>query len=228
MYASKKNVTLFSHNFHIIEYIFTSLSPVFMYYLFRERDSLNTVSAFYRNITLTLCGSKMSVMQDRDAADTLPDGGDMSIWNKSTLYGAHSLANPTQQQVREQGSSHRILVVEDDSSLANLEADILTAHGYMVAIASNGEMAITVLEQALPDLVLLDLDLSGTINGWDVLQILRTYSATPVLLTSAESAVNRQIRIRGETRSTLDLLPKPYLMQTLLKRIERMLTIAPY
>jgi DNA-binding response OmpR family regulator len=60
------------------------------------------------------------------------------------------------------------------------------------------------------------------------LQMLRTHSSTPVLLTSAESAVNRQIRIRGETRSTLDLLPKPFLMQTLLKRIERMLTIAPY
>ena len=88
-------------------------------------------------------------------------------------------------------------------------------------------MAITALQQALPDLVLLDLDLSGTINGWDVLQKLRTYSATPVLLTSSESAVNRQIRIRGETRSTLDHLPKPYLMQTLLKRIERMLAIGP-
>jgi DNA-binding response OmpR family regulator len=170
----------------------------------------------------------MTVMQDKDAEYKLPDGGDMSIWNKSTLYGAQSLTKPPQQQVREQGSSYRILVVEDDSSLAHLEADILTAHGYMVAIANNGEMAITVLEQALPDLVLLDLDLSGTINGWDVLQMLRTYSETPVLLTSAESAVNRQIRTRGETRSTLDLLPKPYLMQTLLKRIERMLTIAPY
>lgn len=167
-------------------------------------------------------------MQDKGAAYMLPDGGDMSIWNKSTLYGAQSLVNPTQQQVREQGSSYHILVVEDDSSLANLEADILKAHGYIVAIASNGEMAITALEQALPDLVLLDLDLSGAINGWDVLQMLRTFSVTPVLLTSAESAVNRQIRIRGETRSTLDLLPKPFLMQTLLKRIERMLTIAPY
>ena len=167
-------------------------------------------------------------MQDKGAAYTLPDGGDMSVWNKSTLYGAQSLVNPTKQQVREQGSSYHILVVEDDSSLANLEADILKAHGYIVAIASNGEMAITALEQALPDLVLLDLDLSGTINGWDVLQMLRTYSVTPVLLTSAEPAVNRQIRIRGETRSTLDLLPKPFLMQTLLKRIERMLTIAPY
>ena len=98
----------------------------------------------------------------------------------------------------------------------------------MVAIASNGDMAITILEHNVPDLVLLDLDLSGTINGWDVLHILRTYSRIPVLLTTAESSVNRQIRIRGETRSTLDLLPKPFLMQTLLKRIERMLTIAPY
>src|SRR5213080_100597 len=167
-------------------------------------------------------------MQDKDAACKLPDGGDMSIWNNSTTYGTQSLANPIQQQIRELGSSYHILVVEDDSSLANLEAGILTAHGYMVAIASNGEMAITVLEHTMPDLVLLDLDLSGTINGWDVLQMLRTYSRTPVLLTSAESAVNRQIRIRGETRSTLDLLPKPFLMQTLLKRIERMLTIAPY
>jgi DNA-binding response OmpR family regulator len=167
-------------------------------------------------------------MHDKDAAYTLPDGGDLSIWNNSTLYGAQSLAHPLQQQVREQGSPYRILVVEDDSSLANLEAGILTAHGYIVTIANNGEMAITTLEQALPDLILLDLELSGTINGWDVLQKLRTYSATPVLLTSAESAVNRQIRNRGEARSTLDLLPKPYLMQTLLKRIERMLTKAPY
>ena len=152
----------------------------------------------------------------------------MSIWNNSTTYGTQSLANPMQQQVRRLGSTYHILVVEDDSSLANLEAGILKAHGYMVAIASNGDMAITILEHNVPDLVLLDLDLSGTINGWDVLHILRTYSRIPVLLTTAESSVNRQIRIRGETRSTLDLLPKPFLMQTLLKRIERMLTIAPY
>ncbi len=169
----------------------------------------------------------MSFMPDKDAAYTQPDGGEMSRWNRSTSYGAQRIANLTQQQAGKQGSSQRILVVEDDASLANLEAGILAAHGYAVAIAHTGEMAITALQQALPDLVLLDLDLSGTINGWDVLQTLRTYSATPVLLTSSESAVNRQIRIRGETRSTLDHLPKPYLMQTLLKRIERMLAMGP-
>ena len=170
----------------------------------------------------------MLVMQDKGAAYTLPGGGNTSAWNEAPLYGARIITSPTQRPVGEQGSSRRILVVEDDVSLANLEAGMLAAHGYRVAIARNGEMAITVLKQALPDLVLLDLDLSGTMTGWDVLQALRTYSTTPVLLTSAESAVRKQIRTRGETRSTLDHLPKPYLMQTLLKRIERMLTIAPY
>jgi DNA-binding response OmpR family regulator len=170
----------------------------------------------------------MLVMQDKGAAYTLLDGGNTSTWNEAPLYGTRIITNPTQQGVGEQGSSRRILVVEDDVSLANLEAGMLAAHGYMVAIARNGEMAIRVLKQALPDLVLLDLDLSGTITGWDVLQALRTYATIPVLLASAESAVRKQIRTRGETRSTLDHLPKPYLMQTLLKRIERMLTIAPY
>jgi twitching motility two-component system response regulator PilH len=167
-------------------------------------------------------------MQDNDTAYTLPDGGEMSIWNNSITYGDQNLTDSLQAQVRERGSSYYILVVEDDASLAKLEAGILKAQGYLVAIASDGELAIRILEHNLPDLVLLDLDLSGTINGWDVLQMLRTYSRTPVLLTSAESSVNRQIRFRGETRSTLDLLPKPFLMQTLLKRIERMLTITPY
>jgi DNA-binding response OmpR family regulator len=167
-------------------------------------------------------------MQDKDAAYTLPGGGNMSVWNESTSFAAPINTDLTQQQVGESGAARRILVVEDDATLANLEAGILTAHGYTVAIARNGEIAITALQQALPDMVLLDLDLSGTITGWDVLQVLRTYSTTPVLLTSAESAVHRQIRSRGESRSTLDHLAKPYLIQTLLKRIERMLTIAPY
>lgn len=167
-------------------------------------------------------------MQDNDNAYTLPDGGDMSIWNNVITHGDQNLIDSMQAHAREHGSSYYILIVEDDSSLAKLEAGILKAHGYLVAVASDGELAMRILEHNLPDLVLLDLDLSGTINGWDVLQMLRTYSKTPVLLTSAESSVNRQIRFRGETRSTLDLLPKPFLMQTLLKRIERMLTIAPY
>ncbi len=123
-----------------------------------------------------------------------------------------------------------ILLVEDDALLARLEAGILTAYGYVVTLVESGELALNTLREIVPDLVLLDLDLPGTMNGWDVLKALRAYagtSSTPVILTSAEATAQRHLRTRGETRSTLDHLPKPYLIPTLLQRIERMLSMTP-
>jgi DNA-binding response OmpR family regulator len=164
-------------------------------------------------------------MQDRDAANALPGGGNMSALNGVSPNSAQELVYATQQERTQPGSPGYILLVEDDTSLASLEASILTAHGYTVVIAADGERAILALEQSIPDLVVLDLELSGTMTGWDVLHTLRAYARTPVLLTSAETEVRKQIRSHGETRLTLDHLPKPYPMQTLLKRIERMLML---
>lgn len=166
-------------------------------------------------------------MQDKDAANALPGGSNMSALNEVSTENMQELVSAQQRQLADTGPLGYILVVEDDTSLAHLEADVLTAHGYSVAIAVNGERAISALRESIPDLVLLDLELSGTMTGWDVLQTLRSYASTPVLLTSAETEVRKQIRSRGETKFTLDHLPKPYPMQTLLKRIERMLLFAP-
>ena len=136
------------------------------------------------------------------------------------------------QSVQHEASVARkhILLVEDDALLARLESGILTAHGYTVTRVESGEMALNTLHEITPDLVLLDLDLPGTVSGWDVLRALRAYSGTsttPVLLTSAEATAQKHLRTRGEARSTLDHLPKPYPIQTLLKRIERMLGMTP-
>jgi two-component system sensor histidine kinase/response regulator len=123
-----------------------------------------------------------------------------------------------------------ILLVEDDASLARLEVGFLTAQGYVVTLVENGELALNVLREIVPDLVLLDLDLPGAVNGWGVLKALRAdagTSATPVLLTSAEATAQKHLRTCGEARSTLDHLPKPYSIQTLLKRIDRMLDMTP-
>lgn len=166
-------------------------------------------------------------MQDRDAAHTSSGGGTLNGLNKATSNDVQVFDYPMRKQAAATKPLHRILVVEDDASLASLEAGFLSASGYNAEIASNGELAILALQQAIPDLVLLDLDLSGSTSGWDVLRVLRTYSRTPVLLTSSAAAVRQHIRNHGESRSTLDHLPKPYPMHTLLKRIERMLTIGP-
>lgn len=120
--------------------------------------------------------------------------------------------------------SQRILVVEDDPTLAAVEGEVLTAHGYTVITVHSGELAITTLRHFIPDLVVLDLELTGTINGWEVLQELRTIATIPVLITSSSVVAVRSYMLdSGETRCTLDHLPKPYPMQTLLKRVKRML-----
>jgi DNA-binding response OmpR family regulator len=168
----------------------------------------------------------MSVMPDDAATNTQPGGGHSSF-KKTRLGGAPGFAQSLHTYFKESGTLQRILLVEDDVSLANLEADMLNSRGYAVSIATSGEMAIMALHQDIPDLVLLDLDLSGATTGWDVFKVLRSYSSAPVLLTSAESAIRSSIRMQGEPRSMLDHLPKPYPLQALLKRIERMLAITP-
>ncbi len=167
-------------------------------------------------------------MHEQEAVDTGPGNGDMSLL-QGAAHEVHVSGHPTQEIL--EGTSRtiqRILVVEDDPTLATLESEILTAHGYIVVTVHSGELAITALRSAIPDLVVLDLELPGSIKGWEVLQMLRDTASIPVLVTtSATTAVRQHIRSRGESRITLDHLPKPYPMQALLKRVKRMLMIAP-
>src|SRR5436853_1203922 len=125
----------------------------------------------------------------------------------------------SQQQIGErQPTQPCILVVEDDSALATLEAEVLRNHGYIVTTLPSGELAIAALHRAVPDLVVLDIELPGNVNGWQVLQTLRTLASIPVLITSSSTvAVRQYMRSRGETRGTLDHLPKPFPLQTFLK-----------
>lgn len=172
----------------------------------------------------------MSAGKNRDAAQNALPGGGSSTFSETTMGGTHGIAprpNPSPTRAEESSATRQILLVDDDAILARLEAGMLSAKGYEVAIVTSGELAISAIHQAIPDLVLLDLDLSGPITGWDVFKALRSMARTPVLLTSAETAVYRHMRTKGESRSTLDHLPKPYPMQALLRRIERMLAMEP-
>ena len=165
--------------------------------------------------------------QEKDTANTLPDNGNLSALNAASPEKVEGATHSMQNEAEGPKLPPRILVVEDDASLANVEADVLTACGYAVTLAGTGELAILAFRESIPDLVVLDLELPGSMTGWDVLQVLRTHSMIPVLLTSSETSVRKRIRIRGETRSTLDHLPKPYPLQALLKRIESMLISVP-
>ena len=169
-------------------------------------------------------------MQDMDAANTLPGGGSMSVVNELSVDEAQVFVISPLNQQEKPKTQYRILIVEDDTSLAHLQAHVLTAHDYTVVIAGTGELAVTTLNNFMPDLVVLDLELPGLLTGWDVLRILRQkqLARIPVLLTTSLTLdLRKYLRISGETRQTLDHLPKPFTMEALLKRIQRMLMIAP-
>jgi DNA-binding response OmpR family regulator len=163
-------------------------------------------------------------MEDNNAAHTMPVSGNMGSLNGAAAHKVDTSTENRLQRLEGQHTIQRILLVEDDMALAALEAEILTAHGYTVVTVHSGERAITALHQSIPDLVVLDLELTGSVNGWGVLQALRASATIPVLLTtSSATAVRTYKRTHGETKFTLDHLPKPYPMQTLLKRVKRML-----
>ena len=167
-------------------------------------------------------------MQDKDAANSTPGGGNMSVVNELSADEERVSKNSLLDQREKPKTQYSILVVEDDSSLALLEGDFLAAYGYTVVIADSGERAVTTLNNFIPDLVVLDLELPGILTGWDVLHILRQHTRIPVLLTTSLAPdIRKYLRIYGETRLTLDHLAKPYPMQTLLKRVKRMLMITP-
>lgn len=80
----------------------------------------------------------------------------------------------------------KVLVVEDDEFLRSLTAKRLEKEGYTVVVAVDGESAVSVATDNLPNLILLDLLLPG-VNGFDVLAKLKASEAlkkVPVIVFS--------------------------------------------
>lgn len=84
----------------------------------------------------------------------------------------------------ETSTARRVLVVEDDSMLRQLELSILEQAGYAVEEADDGDVAIERLRSRRPDLVLLDIRMPR-VDGWGVLEYVRTMEGPPpVVLVS--------------------------------------------
>lgn len=83
-----------------------------------------------------------------------------------------------------------ILVVDDDSECRHALVQLLEAHGYTVRQAENGRVALDMIAERVPALVLLDLEMP-MMSGWEVLASLRRTSALraiAIVVLSAESS----------------------------------------
>lgn len=114
----------------------------------------------------------------------------------------------------------RVLVVDDEESLATAIAYNLRRDGHEVETAADGERALEVAQAIQPDLVVLDLMLPG-MDGFEVCRQIRRSSAVPVLMLSAR---DEEIdRVVGLEIGADDYMIKPFSMRELVARVKAML-----
>ncbi len=114
----------------------------------------------------------------------------------------------------------RILIVEDEAKIAALLADYLQAAGYATQILGDGAQALTLLRQAPPALLVLDLMLPG-LDGLSLCRELRQFSALPVLMVSAR--VDELDRLLGLELGADDYLCKPFSPREAVARVKALL-----
>jgi DNA-binding response OmpR family regulator len=111
----------------------------------------------------------------------------------------------------------RILIIEDELPMRTALADILTAEGYRVICAADGEAG---LERALaekPDFILLDL-MMPRLDGYEVCRELRRRAVrVPILMLTAKGQV--EDRVKGLDVGADDYLVKPFSTEELLARV---------
>jgi two-component system KDP operon response regulator KdpE len=110
----------------------------------------------------------------------------------------------------------RVLVVDDEPAIRRFLCTSLTAHGYSVFEAVNGQEALAAVLAHRPDLVILDLGLPD-LDGVEVTRLLREWSAVPiVILTVQEQETDK---ITALDAGADDYVTKPFGMGELLARM---------
>ena len=116
--------------------------------------------------------------------------------------------------------SARILVVEDEASIADAVAYSLQGEGYVVDTAVDGETAVGLAATGTYDVVLLDVMLPG-ISGLEVCRRVRARSAVPILMVTARTA--ELDRVLGLEAGADDYIVKPFSIPELIARVRAIL-----
>ncbi|WP_406151321.1 response regulator [Streptomyces sp. NBC_01012] len=119
------------------------------------------------------------------------------------------------------GVSHgRVLVVDDDPTVAEVAGGYLERAGYDVGLAGDGPMALESFAALRPDLVVLDLMLPG-MDGFEVCRRMRARGPVPVIMLTARG--DEDDRILGLETGADDYVTKPFSPRELVLRVDAVL-----
>ena len=112
----------------------------------------------------------------------------------------------------------KVLLVEDETSLAMILSDTLEAQGFEMRTARDGEEGLRMFDEQKPDVLVADV-MMPKMDGFEMVRRIRkTDSRTPVLFLTARSAVNDVVE--GFELGGNDYLKKPFAIQELIVRIK--------
>ncbi|MEO6471366.1 MAG: MtrAB system response regulator MtrA [Aeromicrobium sp.] len=110
----------------------------------------------------------------------------------------------------------RVLVVDDDASLAEMLTIVLEGEGLATAVCRSGDQVMAVFNEFKPDVVLLDLMLPG-LDGMKVCRKIREKSAVPIIMLTAKTDTGDVVR--GLEAGADDYITKPFKNQELVARV---------
>lgn len=110
-----------------------------------------------------------------------------------------------------------ILIIEDDSEIAELERDYLVMNGFECDIANRGTQGLDMALKNSYDLMIIDIMLPG-MDGFGILSEIRRYKQTPVIFLSAKS--DDIDKIRGLGLGADDYMTKPFSPNELVARVK--------
>ncbi len=120
-------------------------------------------------------------------------------------------------------AGERILVVEDERTIAELVAEGLKRQGFRAEISPDGDTALDRIESTLPDLVVLDLMLPG-LDGWEVCRRMKESPRTkdiPIIMLTARR--DERDAISGLELGADDYMRKPFSLLELVARVKALL-----
>ena len=112
-----------------------------------------------------------------------------------------------------------ILVIDDDSALAELIGTYLSSRNFNVQVCNNGSEGLSLLREKTSsfDMIILDV-MMPEMDGFEVLRDLRSFSSTPVIMLTARG--DEMDRIVGLEMGADDYMPKPFNPRELEARIK--------
>lgn len=117
-----------------------------------------------------------------------------------------------------------ILVVDDEPQITRVLRTALVAQGYEIRVANDGEMALEIMKDWTPDLIITDLAMPR-IDGVELCRRVRAVSQVPILVLSVRDQ-ERQ-KIQSLDAGADDYVTKPFSMNELLARVRANLRRAP-